>query len=338
MTATLIGAAEQANIAHDAVIRVFWNKEQQIFDWRSPLEPTDLFHYWWMAHALDCLVDAFERDQQMVHCARAKALLESVRKRNQALGFSNWHNEFYDDMQWMALACLRAFDSWQDEYFLEISQSLWADIRLGWSDICGGGIAWKKTQLDYKNTPANAPAAILAARLFQRFGQQSDWHWAQKIFTWLEQHLLSKDGLVWDGMNRTGAMQTDKNWLFTYNFGTMIGAALELKRPDIAKKVFYATLEYLTDTQKILPDEGNGDGGLFKGIFIRYVTPLALEHAAIADWLRHNAHSCWQILESNNQIAGTTWTQSAQSPTDLSNALSGLMLLEAQAKLERQNR
>ncbi len=30
-----------------------------------------------------------------------------------------------------------------------------------------GGFAWKRTQLDYKNTPVNAPIIILALRLYQ---------------------------------------------------------------------------------------------------------------------------------------------------------------------------
>ncbi|GFZ88774.1 hypothetical protein GCM10008018_38560 [Paenibacillus marchantiophytorum] len=93
----------------------------------------------------------------------------------------------------------------------------------------GGGIAWRKDQLDYKNTPANAPAAILAARLFQRFGDAEDLAWAQKIFAWNKAVLRDPgDGFIWEGSNRLGDQQIDKDWQFTYCQGVYLGASLEL--------------------------------------------------------------------------------------------------------------
>ena len=89
-------------------------------------------------------------------------------------------------------------------------------------------MAWKKDQLHYKNTPANAPAAIIAFRLYQRFGKKEDLEWGEKIFTWNRDQLMDPETcFVWDGMNREGDGKIDKEWKFTYCQGVMLGAALE---------------------------------------------------------------------------------------------------------------
>ena len=58
-----------------------------------------------------------------------------------------------------------------------------------WNDHMNGGFAWKRTQLDYKNTPVNAPIIILALRLYQveaneRYltTSQQTLEWMKKIF------------------------------------------------------------------------------------------------------------------------------------------------------------
>src|SRR5690625_7618277 len=83
-------------------------------------------------------------------------------------------NEYDDDMEWNALAMLRAYQVTGEEGFKNDVDTIWQDIKEGWNSIMGGGIAWRKSQLYYKNTPANGPAAILAARLYREFGNEAD--------------------------------------------------------------------------------------------------------------------------------------------------------------------
>lgn len=85
--------------------------------------------------------------------------------------------------------------------------------------------------------------------------------------------------MVYDNINaNTG--EINKSWVFTYNEGTFIGAAVELhqimgEKSYLNDAVLAAdyTISSLVNNS-ILKDEGNGDGGLFKGIFIRYFTNL----------------------------------------------------------------
>src|SRR5690606_5782011 len=103
------------------------------------------------------------------------------------------------------------------------------DIQTGWNNTMGGGIAWRKSQLYYKNTPANAPAAILAARLYKENNREEDLDWAKKIYQYVKDSLYnSSTGWVYDGINSNNDGVRNTTWKFTYNQGTFIGAALEL--------------------------------------------------------------------------------------------------------------
>jgi predicted alpha-1,6-mannanase (GH76 family) len=289
---------------------------------------SDQWHYWWQAHALDSLLDAFERDHDHTHLEQAKQHLEGIRQR--AGGLCN--NDFYDDMQWLGLGTLRAWQHSGDAVFKQAALELWNDIKTGWNTYCGGGIAWKKTQLDYKNTPANAPAAIFAARLFAAFGQPEDQPWANKIMAWLESHLLEpQTKLVWDGINRLGDGTIDKDWIFTYCQGVGMGAALATGRIGLAQHIAQAAHQHFGN---LLPDEGTGDGGLFKGIFVRHLTEYIVQtkDSSRLAWLKHNAEILWQ--HHAHKPIGGDWAASAPS-VSLSQHLSGLMLLEGAAKLER---
>lgn len=307
------------------------------------------FHYWWNAHALDVLVDGYVRSKNKDYVTHMRALLEGILKQNH----DSLPNEYYDDMEWLALSSLRAYNATGDISFKQATETLWKNIQGGWNANQGGGIAWRKTQLDYKNTPANAPACILAARLYQSDHKAEDLTWAKNIYTWLKGSLVdTSTGLVWDGKNRTGNGQIDKNWKFTYNQGIFIGAALELYKitgeqaylNDAILTTNYVLNEPGFAPNGILKPEGSGDGGLFKGILIRYMALLAQEkklpadkRTAIVQFLKRNAESLYSkgVLRPA-MLIGPDWTTAPkpESTVDLSTQLSGIMLLEIAARLK----
>ncbi|MCI3921105.1 glycoside hydrolase family 88 protein [Paenibacillus sp. TRM 82003] len=306
---------------------------------------TSPFHYWWQAHALDTLVDGYERTGDAVYLDRIEKMYDGILARNAGV----FPNAYYDDMEWMALAWLRAFEATEDERYKAAAQALWEDIRTGWNDAMGGGIAWRKEQLDYKNTPANAPAVILAARLYQAFGDPADLEWAIRIYDWQKRTLVDPStGLVWDGMNRQGDGRIDKDWIFTYGQGVYIGAGLELYRatgdPAYREDAF-RTADYVRERLAnaetgLLPSEGGDDGGLFKGILVRYLAELILEHpeehARLTKLLVANGETLWEYGKSGDRpLFGPSWAQTPDGVVQLSTQLSGVMLLEQLARLEQ---
>ncbi|MBT2292753.1 glycosyl hydrolase [Paenibacillus albidus] len=337
---------ERADEAQEALDSMFWNEALRMYNIETPCPGGDcntIFHYWWMAHAVDVLVDGLLRTTNGRYSKRLAALHEGLLRRNGGV----WQNGLYDDMEWMALAWLRAYQATGEELYKQTTLVLWEDIRTGWNSHMGGGIAWQKSQLDYKNTPANAPAVILAARLYQAFGDTQDLEWAHKIYNWQKEHLVDpKTGFVWDGMNRTGDGQIDTDWKYTYNQGVYIGAAIELYRItedqaylDEAGRTFeVAAREFAVPPGGTLPDEGAGDAGLFKGILVRYAGELAAAHAEngeAAAFLHKNASVLWDMGKSPEQaLFGTDWTKAPGEIIPLSSQLSALKLLERMAVLD----
>ncbi|TDQ40800.1 glycoside hydrolase family 76 protein [Aureibacillus halotolerans] len=336
------GRASEAQASLD---QHYWNAESGLYNNAFECnECNGQFHYWWQAHALDTLIDGYERTGDLAYLDRAEALYEGVLDRNN----DEITNDFYDDMLWMALALLRLYEHTDEEHYKQAVLTLWGDIKTGWNNSFGGGIAWNKGQLDYKNTPSNGPAVILAARLYDAFGNEEDLLWAEKIYSWLTDTLVDPNtGIVWDGINRTGDGTIDKNWIFTYTQGVYIGAAVELYHVKSDPKFLeaaYATVDASIDqltTNGIVNEQGTGDGGLFKGIYIRYITELYKTNPTndeLGSFILANAESAWaQTSDADGAFFGARWMTPPEFPVQLSQQLSGVMLMEHAAVVEQLN-
>jgi predicted alpha-1,6-mannanase (GH76 family) len=307
------------------------------------------FNYWPNAHVLDVLTDGFVRSDNPVYKQRMLALLNGIKDTNG----NTYSNEYYDDMEWLAISSLRAYEATNDAAYLNVANFLWNDIKTGINGSQGGGIAWRKSQLDYKNTPANAPAIIFAVRLNRVNNNAADLTTAKTLYTWLKGKLVDNtSGIVWDGVNGNGDGQISKN-LYTYNQGIFVGAALELYRTT-------KDAAYLTDALRtakatmasgtlnpggILKGEGQGDGGLFKGILIRYFTLLAqepdvpaIERNEIVKFIKYNAETVYTNgIERPSLMISPDWNKKPSGTTDLTTQLSGMMLIEAAATLKKAN-
>ncbi|MFB9328310.1 glycoside hydrolase family 76 protein [Paenibacillus aurantiacus] len=339
--------ASRAEAAQQALEQLYWNPAIRLYDIEIPCEDgacNTIFHYWWMAHAVDALVDGLERTGDATYQERLAAIYDGLLARNGGA----FPNELYDDMEWMAIAWLRAYQATGESRYKDAALELWEDIQTGWNDHMGGGIAWQKSQLDYKNTPANAPAVILAARLYREFGRDEDLQWALRIYAWLRTNLVDPaTGFVWDGMNRTGDGGIDKDWKFTYCQGVYVGAGVELYRctgneaylSDAVRTAEAVRAELVSPETGLLPDEGDGDGGLFKGILVRYLGELLAAFPADArtvQLLAHQADTLWQEgRDPERDVFGTSWNGKPGDRVTLSTQLSGIMLLEQLALLER---
>jgi predicted alpha-1,6-mannanase (GH76 family) len=110
--------------------------------------------------------------------------------------------------------------------------------------IWTGGFAWKRTQLDYKNTPVNAPIIILALRLYQIEKDPIYLETSKRTLAWMKEKLVHPDSqFVEDGINRNGDGKLDEQWRFTYNQGVYIGALLEFYQDNQRTGLFGRCLE-----------------------------------------------------------------------------------------------
>ncbi|REE86398.1 putative alpha-1,6-mannanase (GH76 family) [Paenibacillus taihuensis] len=340
--------SERADLTQQELTKSFWDEKRGLFNNAAPCIAqlcTDPFNYWWMAHAVDVLTDGYERTGDMQYVTQLDKLYQGLLDRNAGV----FINDYYDDMEWMALAWLHAFDATGDDRYQQAAMTLWQEIQTGWNDAMGGGIAWRKEQLDYKNTPANAPAIILAARVYTHTKADADLAWAKKLYDWEKSNLVDPDtGLVWDGINRQGDGAVDKDWKFTYGQGVFIGAGVELYQitkeqrylDDARKTAANLKQDFLSPATGMLPSEGEGDGGLFKGVLVRYIGELLKldpSQTELREMLLTNADSLWNYgKDKDKALFSNSWAQTPDAVVQLSTELSAVMLLEQAARIEKQ--
>jgi predicted alpha-1,6-mannanase (GH76 family) len=286
------------------------------------LAETFRLNMWWQAHAIDALADAQSRRPTAARARRIRSLVRAV----QAAQGGTLRNAYFDDMGWMALALQRAEGA--GIHTAHLVDGLWRTVRAGWTGVHGGGVAWRTQQPRYKNVPATAPAAILAARL-------GDARWAQRAVAWMEATLVDpSSGVVWDGIGRRGGDDVDRTWLFSYTHATLLGAQLAVGDRAGAQRTAGVLLDRLADDGGVLRDEGNGDGALFRGASARYLAELAPEDARVRRALVAMGERLWSGRDARGRF-GPVWGSPPGERVELSAHLSGVLLLEALARLER---
>lgn len=334
-----------ADSSTNALISQFWNANGHYFNYGSNNSLLD-FHYWPNAHAMDVVIDAYLRTNNNKYKEYFEPWYAGVKVKNG----NTYLNNFYDDMEWNALTILRLYDITKDEKYLTTVKALWTDIATGWNNQADGGIAWVKYQLYSKNACSNGPAAILAARLYQVTKDETYKQWALNIYEWQKNTLYNRStGAIYDNINAQTGVIAD--FSLTYNQGTFIGAAVELYKItgdaiylNDAQKAANFTITKLIDTSNnILRNEGDGDNGLFKGIFIRYFLQLIMTNGVddafkrkYITFFNNNAETLWRLGNYKEEILfGTAWNTPPIGTTQLTSQASGCMMIEAKALFEK---
>ncbi len=291
--------------------------------------PLAEWNYWWQAHYLDAIIDEgrsywAEGNEQLAReaLARANGLLRGIRIRN----FGLLPNYFFDDMAWLALASSRLAKFTQlatgqkNRHAEAAVRALGKQLHAGMDEVLEGGLYWSRKK-DFKNTPANAPAALF----FARTGEQET---ARELLQWLEKNLFSaKRGLYLDGLRLTKQGHRVEPAVYTYNQGPVLGALLALGEPaDLAHAqiLIEATAQSLSTAAGVLSFNRGGDGNLFAGILCRYLA-LAGNDNRLEAQSRERAKGL--VMATARHLAD-------QEPRRLSAAVQRWMIFSAAAQVE----
>lgn len=352
---------DRADLAQHSLDALYGAPEPQLLHNTHPAGDDELFNYWWLAHVIDCRLDAYARTGEESWLDSARRVADNIRRRNGDSLF----NDYFDDMLWYALALLRLADATAET---DESDAVTADVlalwdhvvTYGWNDTHGASLSWRRQQPDYKNTPANGPLIILGARLHRRTGEPRFLERARTATAWLEANLVGPDCFVEDGLGREGGTEIDTQWRFTYNQGLYIGACVELFRTtgeaawlDKAERCALTSIRELATggvfrhegevVDDHVPDAAGGDVGLFKGVWYRYAAQLLDERpvAAVADFVRSSTDILWEHARTRPEPGGEVvlrpgddWTRPAPAQVGYSTLLSAIMALEVRARME----
>lgn len=341
--------AKCADLTYEALMTNYWrnySKGGYYFMQKNGDDPHLGYNYWWMAHGLDVFVDGYARTGKAAYKNRMNQLDQGI----MAYGNNSYWNTFYDDMEWMGLACLRAYEATGENRYKTRAIELWDWIKGGWSDVSYGGIAWAAGSPNSKNACSNGPAMILAARLYNVTGNEEYLNWAKKIYNWMNYYIVdATTGYVWDAYNNFNVSN-----VYTYNIGTWMGGCLELylitgEQRYLDKAVLSAncvvnSLDKFSPYGILYNNENGGDGGLFKGIFMRYLSQMIMRGNLDADlrntyidYFRDNGLALWNSATLKPEmIVSKKWFERPDAPEqDCSIQLSGVMLFELLDELKR---
>jgi predicted alpha-1,6-mannanase (GH76 family) len=353
MAAAEVDWAERAGIAEQTVLRRYLRRLGGVLPgtrigrirWprRFPVWPVP-WHYWWQAHLLDCLVDAQLRSPTPRRARTVARLTRGIRLHNAG----SWVNRYYDDIAWLGLAVQRAGPLVRRSGPAALG-AITARLGEGWTEDGGGGIWWRRDD-DFKNAPANGPAAIMLARA----GHVG---FATAIADWMAEALLDPEsGLVRDGVRLApdGSVREVVGLIYTYCQGVHLGTCVELaaldghqRWGDRAVSIVDAMTHRLADQDGVLPGSGGGDGGLFAGIAARYLADAAVRRpeltAAASRLVLANATAAWagRAEIGGGPVFSADWAEPAREPgpgvpeSDLSVQLGAWMVLEAAARVQR---
>ncbi|MGY5319260.1 glycoside hydrolase family 76 protein [Neomicrococcus lactis] len=363
-------ASARATLAARSVTTVFGHR---LFGWvpgthlgmpyvppnTAPVNQTGLWHYWWQAHYVDCLVDAGWREyitRQHVTGASLPSAGKLGARTIMTVGMRNgfkFTNEYFDDMAWMALASQRSAElaaqaKKNEKRERRVARYLRPVLHSAQTDDLGGGLFWHKVR-DFKNTAATGPAALY----FARTGEPER---AAPLLDWLMAHLKSPEtGLLMDGLRIVNGKTELVPHIFSYNQGPVLGIMLQLGRAqdlENAAELVHNIARHLTLEDGVtLKTHGHGDGGLFTGILCRYLGLVARDQridesarVTAEALIRATARNLWErrheTMWKKHHVMifpGETSldvTPVGEHPWELAQQLQAWMIFEAQARLE----
>ena len=304
----------EADAAFNSLNKVYWDPGAKSF--RKDEEGSKKADFWFAAQLWDTVMDQYDRTGSAEVKRQINEVYDGFIKQ-----YPDWTtNKYNDDIMWWAIACTRAYKITNDERYLKKAKASFDFVHDNFlDDKFGGGLYWINERT-CKNSCINSPAVIAAVRLSVLLKDPTYLEKAKSLYAWQKKTLTDGNGKVFDNINHDKARQTTRIGRFslTYNQGTYIGAAVLLYQQtkdktylDDAIKTAQWTKDNLCITdQRILKSEGQGDGGAFKGIFVRYMKPLVYEcgRTEFLPWMKANADAAWRNRRPADNIMGHDWT------------------------------
>lgn len=283
---TSIDWASAADSCTYVLIEQFMNKDKGTF-WKSPKNVSgDSYNiYWQQAHAMNVVVYSYERIKDE-HPELAETYKRYFRLwfENKANNYNHnpsdetgFLNPFTDDMCWICLTMIHMSEATGDNTYINMAKTIYDEyiITRAWTDDKGTGLPWKSNDMS-RNACTNSPGCLIAAKLYQKFGDEKYLSDAKMLYSFVTTNLLKADGRVEEPP-------------LSYTQGTFGEACRVLfhitKERQYMRKADLVIKYAITNTRclqnGLLRNEGTSmDQSIFKAVFIPYAVNLALDEDA----------------------------------------------------------
>lgn len=268
--------------------------------------------YWYYAQAIDAAVMAEVRKSN----ATNQNIIDTLISSQKARGFiqQGKGRVYYDDENWMAMALIRASKVRNKADYLNIAQSLFADVMS--AEIIdeqgqSHGVWWNGDHTQVA-TASNMGPVITAVMLYQETHETKYLDFAKRVYAyWFSNMVMQPSWQVIDHYDSQGKKEAVP---LTYNQGLAVGAAVALYQvTGSADYLTHATgyaqfvLDKMTNhgilvetvcVNRVKECRLNKDLVQFKGITYRYLVKLALvtpQNTKLVDMLNNTAESLWTV-------------------------------------------
>lgn len=267
--------------------------------------------FWSGAEIIEVFEDAYDRTKDEKYKDMIVKLCDGFINKFGTDWTSNIYN---DDIMWMVLVCIRAYNITGDEAYKDLAKYHFDQVLARGCDKSLDGGIWWTTDNHEKNSCITDPAVIAAVRLYEALKDDKYLSMAKELYSWETNILFDSDtGSVYDNIKIDKKVEKNN---YTYNQGTFIGASCELykatkdsKYLENAKKAADYTIKNMCN-DGILKDEGDyGDGSGFKGIFTRYIKTLVTEcgQDQYTSWFVENANTVWKNRRAKDNLLYANW-------------------------------
>lgn len=323
--------------------------------------------YWTQAHAMDVVVYCYERHKEdnKALANRYKSYMDLwySNKANNYMGaaasktgnYKMFENTFTDDMCWITLTLLHMNEATGTTKYYNAAKGIFDNLIItrGIEDEETGGLRlpWKSSSDGQgSNACTQSPATLIAAKLYQRTGEEKYLTYAKKLYAYTSKKIVKSDGRVEEPP-------------LTYTQGTFGEACRILYHitdesatiKNRYKSFAYTYINYAftsgrcTSGNNILRDEGSsGDQSIFKAVLIPYAVNFVLDtdmaianRKSIAEYIQKNTKTLLANIDWSRYpivFCNFDWTKpwtKADSDASMGAMCSGTSLLENTARMQK---
>lgn len=334
----------------------FLNKDKGTF-WATPQDMAGNSGniYWQQAHALDVLIYSYERiKENNPELAAEYERYFRLWVENDGNNYNNSHeadgehggffNSFTDDMCWIGLTLMHLSEALDCPEYASTARAMY-DSYIIPRKVPGGGLPWtNQPDKAGQNACTNSPGCLLAARLYNYFGEASYLEDALALYDFMAEQRVSSDYKVEDPP-------------LSYTQGTFGEAARTLyhitgdrKYMDMAERVIvYAFTSDRCTTDGVLRSEGESmDQSIFKAVLIPYAVNYCMDDKStpyiskrIKDLILANGFALYNTLDRSRfpqMYANYFWGEAFnKSEASMGAQTSGASLVEGIARLMHNN-